>query len=67
MHGETLPRVHVLSGSYFHKSIIELVTESERECCAEVLLAIIVCMVVIQLMGGVGIVVLRSSPIVGRS
>ena len=67
VHEETLLWAHVLSASHFHKSIIELVTESEKECCVEVLLAILVCMVVIQLRGGVGIVVLRSSPMVGRS
>ena len=35
VHGENLLRVQFLSVSPFHKSIIELVTESERECRME--------------------------------
>ena len=67
MQGETLLRVHVLSVSPFHNSIIHLVTDFERQCRMEVLLVVLVCMVVIQLRGGVGIVVLQSSPMVGRN
>ena len=57
----------VLSVSHFHKSIIELVTDSKRECRVKVLIVVLVCMVVIKLRGGFGIVVLRSSSRVGRN
>ena len=67
VNGETLLRVQLLSVSPFHKSIIELVTYPERECRVEFLLVVLVCMVVIQLGGGVGIIVLWSSPMVGRN
>ena len=42
VHGETLLRVHVLSVSPFHKSIIELVTDFERVCRLEAYLLYLV-------------------------
>ena len=57
----------MLSVSLFYKSIIELATDSRRECRIEVLLVVLVCMVVIQLGGGVELVVVLLSSMVGRS